>query len=184
MPQSATITVLDKQKVSDKPKAPYKIQTSTGDVFKAWPDVGQDLRSGETYNVAYEARTNGAYTDKFILSANKSTDEPTPGSSGDTVLVRKVGAAPPVVDWAAKEEDMATLAMFKAAWLAGEPIEGMAQCLDQCRSEWRAHKARMRNAATAMKAPKAPVAAPKSMAQPVTTMNDWVEDANDPAFPD
>ena len=178
MPQSATITVLDRQRVSDKPKAPYKIETTNGDVFKAWPDVGEGLRAGETYNISYEAKTNGNYTDNFIKSANKSTDKPTGstasnGGNGPVAILKA-----PVVDWAAKEEDMATLAIFKASY-AFDAQNGLhlAQCLDNARMEWRAHKVRT-------KAPKAPVAAPKSMAQPVTTMNDWVEDTNDPAFPD
>lgn len=145
MPQSATITVLDRQKVSEKAKAPYKIETTSGDIFKAWPDVGGDMRPGETYNISYESKTNGSYTDNFIKSANKSTDKPT----GAT------GAKPPVVDWAAKEEDMATLALFKAAWPKDDG-QSISQCLDQCRFEWKAHKARM-------KAPKVTLAAPKSM---------------------
>ena len=142
MPQSATITVLDKQRVSDKAKAPYKIEASTGDIYKAWPDVGQNIHAGETYNISYEIRVTGEYSDRFIKVANKSTEKPTAAASppGQFGSVTKA----PVVDWAAKEEDMATLAMFKAVYGAastGSDVD-VAQCLDQCRMEWRAHKAR------------------------------------------
>lgn len=149
MPQSATITVLDKQRVSDKAKAPFKIETTSGDTFKAWPDVGQNIHAGETYNISYEIKVKGEYSDRFIKVANKSTDKPSgpqPGTSPN------FPAKPPIVDWAAKEEDMATLAVFKAVWTAGYP-SGVMQCLDDCRMEWRAHKDRM----------KAPKPAPKTM---------------------
>ena len=158
MPQSATITVLDKQKVSDKAKAPYKIETSTGDTYKAWPDVGQNIHAGETYNISYEIKVNGEYSDRFIKVANKSTEGPQAQvarvgqGSGASGGGGGVPVKPPVVDWAAKEEDMATLAVFKAVWTAGYP-SGVMQCLDDCRMEWRAHKDRM----------KAPKPAPKTM---------------------
>ena len=142
MPQSATITILDKQKVSDKPKAPYKIQTTSGDVYKAWPDIGGLVRPGETYDIGYEikASSNPEYADeKFIKYLNKSKVQASPDAAPGVVKA-------PTVDWAAKEEDIATLALFKtvfAATVNGSSIPSIDQCLDECRMGWRAHKARM-----------------------------------------
>ena len=142
MPHAATITITELQKVSDSPKAPYKIETTEGVVYKAWDAVGRTLRRGETYAISYDITQSGEYpSENMIRKVSLATRGDVRAKAVNEVYTNVTKA--PVVDWAAKEEDMATLAMFKAVYLDASVHVG--QVLDQCRMEWRAHKARMKH---------------------------------------
>ena len=152
MPRTATITVTDLQKVSANPKSPYTIETSEGVTYKAWDAVGRTMRRGEAYAVSYDEKENGEYGMEFMLrkvSLATREDVKAAGGGGPGHVMGGATAQitipikTPSVDWAAKEEDMATLAMFKSVW-RGADEGSIAQCLDECRSEWKAHKHRMK----------------------------------------
>ena len=138
MTQSSTITVVDKQRLGQKPKSPFKILAEGGEEFKAWADVGFKLMVGETYDVGIEekASTNPEYPapDYFIVKYTKANGQAAPAPK----------AAPfkgngTQTDWNEVGIQKHTGELFAVMWA---PNRDPAALLDECRAIWIAHVAR------------------------------------------
>lgn len=144
MDQSATITVIDKQRGGNHPKAPYKIDTEDGTQYKCWNPTANSLQPGGTYHIGYKVKpASGEFDEELHITsvAKDAGSAPSRVAGSSTGGGGSSGGGKSNGDqkhWDEVDIRRHTIALA-CAYIQKGTLLDTAPLLDDCRAQWIAH---------------------------------------------